>query len=72
VTLAGPKKPSSLVPSGTPDAYAAAERSIRPVAVAYRSAVSVKLTSSFAGIAAPGSVIVVIVRSSLARFDRQP
>src|ERR1700689_5320553 len=53
VTLAGPKKPSSLVPSRTPDVNAAAERSIRPVAVAYRSAMSVKLTSSFAGIAAP-------------------
>ncbi|MGD0609465.1 MAG: hypothetical protein ABSA53_38565 [Streptosporangiaceae bacterium] len=28
--------------------------------------------SSFAGAVAPGSVIVVIVRSSLARSDRQP
>src|SRR6202050_5085060 len=71
VTLAGPKRPSSLVPSGTPDANAAAERSIRPVAVVYRSAVSVKLTSSFTGAAAPGSLIVAIVWSSLARFDRQ-
>jgi hypothetical protein len=34
--------------------------------------VSVKLTSSFAGAAAPDSVLVVIVPSSLARFGRQP
>src|SRR5580704_14254491 len=59
VTLAGPKRPSSPAPSGTPDANAAAERSMRPVA--YRFAVSVKLTSSFAGAAAPGSVIVVAI-----------
>jgi hypothetical protein len=72
VTLAGPKKPSSLVPSGTPDANAVAERSIRPVAVAVKSAVSAKLTSSFAGAAAPASVIVAFVWSSLVRSDRQP
>src|ERR1700727_1960826 len=58
VTLAGPKRPSSRAPSGTPDTYAAAERSIRPVAVAYRSVVSATLTSSFAGAAAPATVIV--------------
>jgi hypothetical protein len=33
--------------------------------------VSVKLTSSFAGAAAPDSVIVAIVWSSLVRSDRQ-
>ena len=41
-----------------------AERSIRPVL----NVVSAKLTSSFAGVAAPASVIVATVRSSLARF----
>jgi hypothetical protein len=68
VTLAGPKKPSSLAPSGILDANAAAERSIRPVL----NVVSAKLTTSFAGAAAPASVIVATVRSSLARLGRQP
>src|SRR5690242_5107412 len=45
----GPKKPLSRAPSGTPAAYADAERSTRPVAVAYRSAVTVALLTSEAG-----------------------
>src|SRR6266516_3257079 len=42
VTLAGPKKPSSAGSSGTPDTYAAAERSTSPAAAAYASAVTAR------------------------------
>ena len=45
VTLAGPKYPSSAGCSGTPDTYAAAERSTRPAAAAYASAVIALLPS---------------------------
>jgi hypothetical protein len=58
VTLAGPKKPSSAAPSGTPDEYAAAERSISPVL----NVGPAKLTSSLAGAAAPAPVIVATAR----------
>jgi len=67
VTLAGPKRPSSPTPSGTADANAAAERSIRPVL----NVVSVKLTSSFAGVATPASVIAT-VRLEPGQVSRQP
>src|SRR6516164_754632 len=40
VTLSGPKNPASAGFSGTPDTYAAADRSTRPAAAAYASAVT--------------------------------
>src|SRR5262249_54123556 len=40
VTLAGPKTPGSAGSPATPDTYAAADRSTRPAAAAYASAVT--------------------------------
>src|SRR5262249_23113866 len=40
VTLSGPKNPASAGSSGTPATYAAADRSTRPAAAAYASAVT--------------------------------